>query len=143
MSRAIRGIGSHRAPYLIRRSDRQIVEVTHLLYLLASMVDGARHSDEIGTPVSTALGRQISTADIDHLVSSKNLSPRVDGAGGAPDTSTVRPLVSEAAARRAVVPAVTGRKAAAVLRPLFPPPVIVAAIASLPQWTAGCSWATT
>lgn len=120
------GSGAIETPYLIRRSDRRIVEVSHLLYLLASMVDGVRQSDEIGTLLSTELRRQISTADIEHLVSSKLCPLGLIEQADASATSRVGPLVGKVAARKAVVPAVTVGKAAAVLRPLFRPAVIVA-----------------
>ncbi|MEU6280822.1 hypothetical protein [Streptomyces sp. NPDC047028] len=57
--------------YIARRGDGQVVQLTRLLYLVASSVDGVRDVDTIAHRVSARFGREVSGENIRYLVENK------------------------------------------------------------------------
>ena len=126
-----RDSGFQEAPYIARLPGGVVVQLTRLLYLVARAVDGRRDLDEIAAQVSAEFGRRVTAANVAYLLDQK-LAPLgvLAGDGEAP------PLPSPAAPlaltmRAAVVPAEIVRPLAALLRFLFRPTFVGAAMALL------------
>ena len=56
------GSGYRQPPSLVRRPDGQVIQMSPLLYLVISRIDGVRDAETIATLVSADLGRAL-TAD--------------------------------------------------------------------------------
>uniref|UniRef100_UPI0025E85694 hypothetical protein n=1 Tax=Nocardioides sp. TaxID=35761 RepID=UPI0025E85694 len=61
------GSGYRETPALARRADGQVVQLTPLLYLLLSELDGDRTPAELADALSTATGRQVSAENVEQL----------------------------------------------------------------------------
>ena len=57
--------------YLVRRDDGQVIHLSHLLYLVAALIDGERDLTDIAEALSTQLGRQVVADNVEHLVEKK------------------------------------------------------------------------
>lgn len=62
------GSGFTDAQYIAQRSDGQVLQLSRLLYLVASEVDGERGLPEVAEAVSARAGRPVSADNVDHLV---------------------------------------------------------------------------
>src|SRR5690349_13218940 len=51
--------GFKQAPWIARRADGQVIQVPHLLYLIAERADGRRTHEEIGEEVSQIAKRGV------------------------------------------------------------------------------------
>src|SRR3984957_17620713 len=116
-------------PSLVRRADGQVIQLSRLVYLVASMLDGSRVPDVIAAKASAELGRVLSADQVGYLITAK-LAPLgiVAGAGVPAALPTANPLLT-LRARATLQPAAAAGAAGACLRPLFSWPVIVAVIA--------------
>ena len=116
-------------PSLVRRADGQVIQLSRLVYLVASMLDGSRVPDVIAAKASAELGRVLSADQVGYLITAK-LAPLgiVAGAGVPAALPTANPLLT-LRARATLLPAAAAGAAGAFLRPLFSWPVIVAVIA--------------
>lgn len=127
-----RGSGRREAPFLARRGDGRMVELSALLYLVASCLDGVRQPAEIAAIVSERAGRLITADGVIYLLDHK-LRPLglLGDRGGArsPARSGV-PLLG-LQLRGAVAPAALVRVLAAALCPLFAPVVVASVIAGV------------
>ncbi|MFF7354024.1 hypothetical protein ACFZA1_15410 [Streptomyces filipinensis] len=65
------GSGFTEPKYIARRGDGQVVQLTRLLYLVASSVDGLRDADTIAHRVSARYGREVSGENIRYLLENK------------------------------------------------------------------------
>ncbi|MET7691964.1 hypothetical protein ABZT06_28960 [Streptomyces sp. NPDC005483] len=65
------GSGFTEPKYIARRGDGQVVQLSRLLYLVASSVDGVRDSESIAHRVSARFGREVSGDNIRFLVEKK------------------------------------------------------------------------
>ncbi|MBJ7904958.1 hypothetical protein IF655_16825 [Streptomyces sp. DSM 110735] len=65
------GSGFTEPKYIARRGDGQVVQLSRLLYLVASSVDGVRDVDTIAHRVSARFGREVSGENIRYLVENK------------------------------------------------------------------------
>jgi putative peptide zinc metalloprotease protein len=125
-------------PSLVRRADGQVIQLSRLVYLVLSLLDGSRGPDVIAAKASAELGRTLSADQVGYLLTAK-LAPL-----GLVASTTVRtaalPTASPLLALRAratLLPAVAADAAGAFLRPLFSWPVITAVIggvAALDYW---------
>jgi putative peptide zinc metalloprotease protein len=117
--------------YLARRPDGQVVQLTHLLYLVLCAADGGADCEEIAAAVSDAYGRRVSAANVMHLVEHK-LEPcgLIAGAASGPDLTARTPLLA-LRFRVPLVPARAVRAVAWALRPFFFPPIVGACLAGL------------
>ncbi|MGW3468812.1 hypothetical protein ACWDKQ_10140 [Saccharopolyspora sp. NPDC000995] len=124
------GSGHREAPYLVRRPDGQILQLSHLLYLVAAGLDGRRSFAELAARLSDESGRGVTPGQVFFLVENRL---RLAGIVAA-DSETDRP--PEAAPkgrdrllalkfRVALVPEHTVAIIARVFQPLFWPPVVV------------------
>ncbi|MEU9153994.1 hypothetical protein AB0D59_26390 [Streptomyces sp. NPDC048417] len=65
------GSGFTEPRYIARRGDGQVVQLSRLLYLVASSVDGVRDAEAIAHRVSARFGREVSGENIRYLVEKK------------------------------------------------------------------------
>lgn len=120
--------------YLARRADGQVIQLSHLLYLVATEADGQKDFEQIALRVSKEFGRTVSADNIRFLVE-KKLRPLgvLAAADGSSPNELERakpmfalrfrmPILPEGKVLRAI----TG-----VFRPLFLPPVIFMMLAGL------------
>ncbi|MDX6648003.1 MAG: putative peptide zinc metalloprotease protein [Miltoncostaeaceae bacterium] len=118
-------------PYLLRRGDGQVIQISRLLYLVAESTDGQRSLDEIAQRVGRELGRGVSAGNVRFLVDEK-LGPAgiiaLEGAPPVPERAS--PLLG-LRFRMAVLPPRVVRGLARALHPLFTPAVVIAALAAL------------
>ncbi len=68
------GSGFKEPPYLARRADGQVVQLSRLLYLVAANADGQRSLEQIAARVSIEFGRIVSADNVRFLVEN-NLRP--------------------------------------------------------------------
>ncbi len=137
------GSGLTEATYLVRNPAGQLMQVSRLLHLVLSGIDGRRTVGEIAAWASAAFGRTVSVGNVDYLLANK-LAPLglVDGDEGAhhaPDGAPVGqdPAVLALKLRRTLVPAASVQPVARLLQPLFNPVMVVAALVGL---IASDSW---
>jgi putative peptide zinc metalloprotease protein len=115
---------------LVRRADGQMIQLSRLLYMVSSLMDGARGADDIATAVSAELGRTLTGEQVRYLIIAKLMPLGIVVGQGAPVLPTASPLL----ALRARVTLLPDRAAGAVgtfFRPLFRWPVIVAVVVSV------------
>ncbi len=129
------------APWLVRRSDGQVLQLSHLLYLIAEAADGTRDLAAIAEQVSEAYGRRVSSDNVDHLVNSRlrPLGVLASADGTSPKLQRSSQLLA-LNLRKGVVPPGAVNTVTAVLRPLFLPPVLLAVlvgIATADAWLFG------
>ena len=123
-----RGSGYEQPPFLVRRGDGQVIQMSRLLYLLTSSMDGQRDVEQLAERTSRAVGRRLSADNVRFLLEAKigplGVLAATPGSGDA-RAAEIKPLL----ALRARATLLTERGsgiAAAALRPLFFPPVVAA-----------------
>ena len=131
------GSGFQEPRYILRRADGQVIQLPRLLYLLATAVDGQRDLQQVATALSNEYGRLVAPEQVTLL-----LDTRFRPAGiMAPDPATAGittepPLITRPDAvlalrdRAGVVPEHVVWRIAGIFRPMFWPPVILAALAA-------------
>ena len=126
------GSGFKEAPYIVRRSDGQVVQLSRLLYLTAAAVDGSRDVGEIAREVSESFGRQVKPEHVEFLLQSK-LRPAglIAGATEAPRRMRRADPLLALRHRKSVVPAKVVQAISRVCRFLFVPTIVGAALAWL------------
>ena len=115
---------------LVRRPDGQVIQLSRLLYLVASLMDGARGPQDIASAVSVILGRTLTADQVRYLITAKLTPLGVVAGQGAPVLPTASPLLA-LRARVTLLPERGACVAGTFLRPLFRWPVIVAVIVSV------------
>jgi putative peptide zinc metalloprotease protein len=126
-----RDSGFREAPYLVRLSSGQIVQLTRLLYLVAAAADGTRDLAAIAEHVSDEFGRRLTADHVAYLFERK-LRPL--GVLAGPSENAPAPVARAPLAltvRAAVVPAEIVRPLAALFRVAFRPTFVGAALALL------------
>jgi putative peptide zinc metalloprotease protein len=124
--------GFKETPYLARRADGQVVQLSRLLYLIASQADGLQTAGQIAQRVSHEFGRTVTSNNVWYLVE-KRLRPlgvlaRADGSS--PELPRSSPILA-LQFRAPLVPEGAARVIGTLLRPLFLPPVVVAVLLGL------------
>jgi putative peptide zinc metalloprotease protein len=116
---------------LVRRGDGQVIQMSGLLYLVASRIDGSRTPEAIAESVSDDLGRSLSSDQVRYLITGK-LMPLgvVTSDGGRAALPKANPLLA-LRARATLLPERAANTVGLVLRPLFRWPVLVAVSASV------------
>ncbi|GAA1151830.1 hypothetical protein [Nocardioides aquiterrae] len=123
------GSGYRETPALARRADGQVVQLTPLLYLLLSELDGDRTPAELADALSTATGRQVSAENVEQLTDKlRRLGLAATTDGAEPELRRSNPLL--ALRFKAVVsdPDRTRRLTAPFAR-LFNPVLVLAVVA--------------
>ncbi|HEV3475358.1 MAG TPA: hypothetical protein VG602_08335 [Actinomycetota bacterium] len=126
------GSGYREAPFMVRRPDGQMVQLPQILYLILERLDGRRSHQHIAGEVTRAVGRGLEPADVEMLIEKKlrPLGLLASPDGSAPAAAKLDPFLA-LKLRFALVPKAAVRFVAAVFRPLFWPPVILAVLAGL------------
>lgn len=65
------GSGFTAPKYIARRGDGQVVQLSRLLYLVASSIDGVRDAETIAHWVSARFGRELSADNVRYLIEEK------------------------------------------------------------------------
>src|SRR5215212_4807651 len=126
------GSGFKEPPYLARRADGQVVQLSRLLYLVAAEVDGQRSFEQIAARVSLEFGRIVSADNVRFLVENKlrPLGIIADDDGPPRTLQRANPMLG-LRLRVGVVPEGAVRAITAVFWPFFLTPVIVATLGAL------------
>ncbi|MDQ1697662.1 MAG: putative peptide zinc metalloprotease protein [Frankiaceae bacterium] len=125
------GSGYKEPHYLARKANGGVVQLSHLLFLVADACDGRRDNGQIAAQVSERYGKTVTADNVETLLTKLRPIGVVTAAdGSSPETPELDPLlalrwrtslVGEQAVRRLTMP----------FRPLFLPPVIAAVVAGL------------
>lgn len=129
------GSGFQQSRFLVRRADGQVIQLSRLLYLLATAVDGQRDLVQVAATVSEQFGRVVLAPQVLYLVNNR-LRP-VGLVVADPQAGTEAPTKIEQTSdpllalrfRVAVIPKRAVWRIGGVFAPLFWPPVILAAVA--------------
>lgn len=123
------GSGFKEPPALARRSDGQVVQLTELLYLVAKHSDGQRSYDQVAEAVSAEYAKGVSADNVRTLVDDKlrplGIMTLEDGSN--PQIEKPDPLLA-LRFRKQIIPPTMARKVAFPFKPLFWPPVVLAAL---------------
>ena len=121
--------GFKEPPYLVRRGDGQVVQLAPLLYALAEEVDGRRDTAQIADALSERIQRGVSAENVEMLLDGqlRRLGIVALRHGRTAEVGKVDPLLA-LKFRTKVVPEGVVRALTTVFRPLFLPPVMVAAV---------------
>ena len=124
--------GFKEAPYIARRADGQVVQMSHLLYTIAQAIDGSKSYEQIAEQASQAYGKRIDAGQAQSIVEKKlrQLGVVADPDGTAPDLKRVDPMTA-LNLRASVVPEGIVRALTTGFKPLFFPPVVLAVLAGL------------
>jgi putative peptide zinc metalloprotease protein len=127
----VAGSGLREPPCLVRRSDGQIVQLSRLLYVIASCMDGGDLAS-VAAAASARLNRRIAPELIAHVAEQK-LAPvgLVAHRDGSVAGLERRNAVLALRFRTGILPERVVNVIAKWLRALFRPPVVIAALAAL------------
>ncbi len=126
-----RNSGDSQPPSLVRRADGQVIQMSRLLYLVASRIDGSRDAPTIADLVSDDLGRPLNADQVRYVITAKLLPLGILATNGAPRTlPTANPLLA-LRARGTLLPERAANAVGTFFRPLFRWPVIVAVLVSV------------
>ena len=121
-------------PSLVRRPDGQVIQVSPLLYQVASRMDGDHDPDAIAALVSADLDRSLDAEQVRYLIRAKLFPLGIVAAEGPPRAATALPKANPLFALRARITLLPERivnLVGALLRPLFRWPVVVAVVSSM------------
>ena len=124
------GSGFKEAPYIARRADGQVIQLTYLLHLVATKADGRREHTEIAAAVTEDFGRRVSAGNVEFLIE-KQLRPLgvlAAADGTSPEIEKPDPLLA-LKFRVALVPERVVGPLTSLFKPLFLPPIVVAVLA--------------
>jgi putative peptide zinc metalloprotease protein len=126
------GSGYKKPPSLARRGDGQVIQLTRLLYLVAEAADGTRDEAAIAQVVSEQFDKTVSAANIRTLVEDKlrPLGILAAADGSSPKMEKPDPLLA-LKFRKALIPERASMRVASLFKPLFFPPVVLAALVAL------------
>ncbi len=129
------GSGLAVVTYLARHPSGRVVQLSRLLHLVLTGIDGRRTVAEIAEQVTAVFGRTVSVGNIEYLVASKLAplglleggEPARAGAGAARQSSGLLALKL----RCTLIPEAGVQLLARLFRPLFSPFVVVVVLACL------------
>ena len=128
------GSGLTQATFLARNASGRVVQLSRLLWLVLSGVDGSRTVGEIAARVSVEFGRTVSAGNVEYLLETK-LTPLglVAGGEGTTQPATARPDAALLALRLrgTLIPEARVQVVARLFRPLFLPPVVAVVLGLL------------
>ena len=118
-------------PFLARRPDGQVIQMSRLLYLVAEQIDGARSANDIAQLVSADLGRSLGAEQVRYLITAKLLPLGLIAGPGAPAAPPKASPLLALRARGTLLPERGANAVAALLRPLFRWPAVLAVVVSV------------
>lgn len=123
------GSGHREAPYLARRPDGQVLQLSRLLYLVAAGLDGRRSFAELAAQLSGESGRGVTPGQVFYLVENRLRLAGIVAAGSETDRPPEaapkgRDRLLALKFRVALVPEHVVAVIARVFQPLFWPPVV-------------------
>ena len=128
------GSGLTDATFLVRDPEGRVVQVSRLLHLVLSGIDGQRAVSEIAARVSAEFGRTVSTGNVEYLLDHKlaplGLLARADGAPGPANPGWDQGVLT-LRFRCTLIPEAGVQFFARLFGPLFAPAVVVAALGGL------------
>jgi putative peptide zinc metalloprotease protein len=127
----VAGSGLREPPYLVRRCDGQVVQLSQLLYAIASSMDGrdlAAIADSVGERLDLRITPEQVAYVAEHKLAPLGLVTHRDGSE--PSLERRNGLLA-LKFRAGIVPERAVNALGGLLRPLFLPPVVVAALAAL------------
>lgn len=127
----LEGSGLREPPYLVRRPDGQVVQLSRLLFVIASQLDGS----DLATAAERAsrgLGLRIAPDKVAYVIERK-LAPLgiVSQDGSVPPGLAPRDVLLGMRFKAGLVPATAVRRLARLLHALYWPPVVVVMLALL------------
>jgi putative peptide zinc metalloprotease protein len=127
------GSGHREPPYLARRADGQVLQLSPLLYRVAAGLDGSSSYQRLAERLSDESGRGITAAQVFFLVENRLRRAGIvagDPASGPPEAAPMgRDRLLALKFRVALVPEHVVAVIARLFQPLFWPPVVVLAVA--------------
>ena len=126
------GSGFKESPYIARRGDGQVIQLSHLLHSVAEHSDGQRDFGQVAERVSDDVGRKVSRDNVRFLVEKKLRPIGVLAAadGSSPKLKRADPMLA-LKFRAALIPERAVSAVTTIFRPLFFPPVIVAVLCGI------------
>lgn len=125
------GTGYRTPQYLARRPGGQLVQLSQLLHLVADECDGTRTPEQIAERVSASYGQTVSAENVTTLVDKlRPLGVLAAADGSSPQVEEPDPLLGLKLRSQLLSPSAV-RRLAAVVRPLFWPPLVLAVVAGL------------
>jgi putative peptide zinc metalloprotease protein len=112
-------------PYLARRADGQVLQLTPLLHHVAEAADGRRTNSEIAERVGAAIGKTVTADNVEFLVDEKlrPLGVMAAADGSSPPVEKADPLLALRHRRQLISEGAVWR-IAGVFAPLFHAPVV-------------------
>ena len=128
------GSGLTQVTFLARNASGRVVQLSRLLWLVLSGVDGSRTVGEIAARVSVEFGRTVSAGNVEYLLENK-LTPLGLVAGGEdaaqPATAGPDAAILALRLRGTLIPEAGVQVVARLFGPLFLPPVVVVVLGLL------------
>lgn len=124
--------GFKEAPYLARRADGQVLQMSKLLYAVAEAIDGRRDYDAIAEVASGSFGKRMNGEQARQLVEQRlrRLGVVAGADGQAVGAKRLDPMLA-LKFRAGLVPEGAVAVLTAIFKPLFWPPVVVGALLAL------------
>lgn len=130
------GSGFQQPKYILRRADGQVIQVPHLLYLLAGHLDGKRDVQQIASGLSAQYGRQLGADQVSFLLDKRlrpagvlAADPRQRDGEDQPAPMRSDPLLA-LRFRVAVIPERVSWVLAGIFQALFLPAVVLGGLAA-------------
>jgi putative peptide zinc metalloprotease protein len=129
------GSGLTDATYLVRNPGGKVVQVSRLLHLVLSGIDGSRTISEIAALVTADFGRTVSAGNVEYLLVNKlaplGLLAVGEGAEAAAAGQDQAQALLALKLHRTLVPTAAVQHIANLFRPLFNPVVVAAVLVGL------------
>jgi putative peptide zinc metalloprotease protein len=131
----VTGSGLVQETYLVQRRDGQVIQISALLNLILKTAESEPTTDKLALDVSSSYGRELDRSGLNMLIEQKlrPLGLIEDATGTVPmddPAPTARPLLA-LRLKGAILPARAVNGLAAMLRPVFFPPVVIFALVAL------------
>jgi putative peptide zinc metalloprotease protein len=130
------GSGFTEPKYIVRRADGQVIQLPRLLFLLAASLNGQRSLAQVADVLSAELGKLVTPEQVSYVIEHRlrpvgivAADPQTVQAGVAPTMAVKSDPLLAFKFRVGVVPERVVWRIAGLFRPMFWPPVIVAALA--------------